>query len=337
MKKYVFKNTDDYFSKLTTDLGLLKTVGKINANNYPLRKNQGSGYFERLKFGDGIEIVIGDFKLKNQIQYEYKLKFKNGIELIYFCKGFSRFRDYSLAGPVKINENEIHYWNGGINNEGWMQYPENKEISFVNIFFNEKFVQDILYDAEEELRKTLFSNNGSCFTKKIELSRLIVPFKQIIQSSRKFSSPSELLYLKSKAVEIISYFIDDQFFSVSSEKRQINKKDDIQKIKKARKIIESNLINPFSINELSKKVGLNNYKLKVGFNEVYNTTPFSCLRSLRMEKAKDILIQEKETNIMEIANRVGYSNSSHFAVAFKKEYGINPSVFRKRFSFQYKN
>ena len=84
---------------------------------------------------------------------------------------------------------------------------------------------------------------------------------------------------------------------------------------------------------LLKKVGLNNYKLKVGFNEIYNVTPFSCLRSLRMEKAKEFLIQENGRNIIEIANRVGYSKSNHFAAAFKKEYGLNPSVFRRKISF----
>lgn len=333
MKKYTFKNTDDYFKKMSDEMGILKKVGEFNINNYQIEKSQGEGYIKRLKFGKGIEIIIGDFRLNKALQYEYKLKIEKGVEIIYFLKGWTKFRDYSLTDEIEINENEIRYWDGGINNQGWMKYPQNIDIFFVNIYFNKSFIKEILFQEDRELEKIIFKDTNRCLTKKIEIPELIVPFKQIIQGSGDFDSPAKILYLQSKAVEIISYFIEDQFLAANKKENTINKTEDIKKIKEAKKIMASNLIDPFSINELSKKVGLNNYKLKVGFNEIYNTTPFSCLRSLRMEKAKEFLIQENGSNIMEIANRVGYSNSSHFAAAFKKEYGLNPSVFRRKISF----
>ncbi|MTI60064.1 MAG: helix-turn-helix transcriptional regulator [Firmicutes bacterium] len=52
------------------------------------------------------------------------------------------------------------------------------------------------------------------------------------------------------------------------------------------------------------------------------------LAAMRMEKAREFLLKNNE-NILEIANNVGYSNSSHFATAFRDKYGVNPSVYRE--------
>jgi len=51
------------------------------------------------------------------------------------------------------------------------------------------------------------------------------------------------------------------------------------------------------------------------------------VRKIRMEKAKSLL-ENPEITISEIANRVGYVNTSHFARAFRNECGLNPSDFR---------
>jgi AraC-like DNA-binding protein len=40
------------------------------------------------------------------------------------------------------------------------------------------------------------------------------------------------------------------------------------------------------------------------------------------------LLEDADLSISEIAGRVGYVNTSHFAAAFRKEYGLNPSHFR---------
>jgi AraC-like DNA-binding protein len=45
--------------------------------------------------------------------------------------------------------------------------------------------------------------------------------------------------------------------------------------------------------ELAKITGLNEYKLKRGFKEVFNQTAFSYLSDLRLELAKIICLKEK--------------------------------------------
>ena len=48
-----------------------------------------------------------------------------------------------------------------------------------------------------------------------------------------------------------------------------------------------------------------------------------------MERSR-LLLESGAMNVTEVAKRVGYSNMSHFAAAFRKKFGINPSVFKSR-------
>ncbi|MNI64355.1 Regulatory protein PchR [compost metagenome] len=73
-------------------------------------------------------------------------------------------------------------------------------------------------------------------------------------------------------------------------------------------------------------IRLNDYKLKVGFKDMYGSTVFGYLRDQRLEKAF-LLLQQGNMNVNETSCAVGYSNSSYFAEAFRDKYGVNPGEF----------
>lgn len=106
---------------------------------------------------------------------------------------------------------------------------------------------------------------------------------------------------------------------------------DREKIRQAQTIIIENMMNPPSLMELSRLIGLNDFKLKKGFKEMFGTTVFGYLREKRLEKAS-YLLQNGSMNVTEVANAVGYSNPSYFAEAFKGKYGINPREVLKKSS-----
>lgn len=100
---------------------------------------------------------------------------------------------------------------------------------------------------------------------------------------------------------------------------------DFDKVRQAREVILSDLQNPPGLLELSRKVGLNDYKLKIGFKELYGTTVFGCLRERRLEAAYRLL-SERDCGVSEAAFAVGYCNPSYFAENFRRRYGVNPSA-----------
>jgi len=136
------------------------------------------------------------------------------------------------------------------------------------------------------------------------------------------------IFIKGKVYELLSYY-----FSTTSEDEAehcpyIASEETVSKIKHAKEIIIEEMINPPSLDELAKQVGLNIKKLKTDFKEFYGVPVFTFLLNYKMELAKKLL-QEQQFNVNEIALQLGYSTSSHFIAAFKRKYKITPKQFAK--------
>ncbi|MGD8781965.1 MAG: AraC family transcriptional regulator [Ignavibacteria bacterium] len=102
------------------------------------------------------------------------------------------------------------------------------------------------------------------------------------------------------------------------------------KMLEAKYIIEKQYNNPPSLNELAKHLGICNTTLKECFKNVFNNTVFGYLFEYRMKKAEELLINNLELSIFEIAQKLGYEHQTNFGVAFKRKYGVTPLEFRNR-------
>ncbi|WP_256441273.1 helix-turn-helix transcriptional regulator [Chitinophaga sp. HK235] len=71
----------------------------------------------------------------------------------------------------------------------------------------------------------------------------------------------------------------------------------------------------------------NDFKLKKGFKEMFGNTVFGYMNQVRMEKAK-LLLLEGKNSIADISFTVGYKNPQHFTAAFKKHFGYLPSELK---------
>jgi len=104
---------------------------------------------------------------------------------------------------------------------------------------------------------------------------------------------------------------------------------DYEKIREARDYLLFNMDQPCTVIELAHKVGLNDFKLKKGFKQLYGSTIFDFLLEARIEKAR-MLLTETVMSIQEIAVATGYKNISSFTAAFKKRTGVSPRSFKQR-------
>lgn len=136
------------------------------------------------------------------------------------------------------------------------------------------------------------------------------------------------LYLESKALEFIAIFGEsDGYGSVGGS--MMLRREDITKLQQTHELVQNHFEQPFSIRELAMRVGMNEFKLKKGFRELFGMTIFELVRKKRMEKALWYL-EVTRLNVAETAASVGYSNASNFTTAFRKYYGCNPSEYVKR-------
>ena len=84
-----------------------------------------------------------------------------------------------------------------------------------------------------------------------------------------------------------------------------------------------------TINEISEKMHVSQTQLKNSFRNYYGESVYKYIRSRKMKLAADQLA-EGQFSVMEIAGMFGYENCSKFAAAFRGEYGVSPSRYRKQ-------
>ncbi len=144
----------------------------------------------------------------------------------------------------------------------------------------------------------------------------------------RLQGPARRLFMESKALEILAYQLD-MLSSPKLREPTGRSKDERCRLEEARRIIETELVDPPSLMTLARRVGLNDFKLKRGFRELYQTTVFGYVRSLRMEKAR-LMLETGEMNVSEVALATGYSCFGHFSEAFRKHFGLTPREFKNR-------
>lgn len=98
---------------------------------------------------------------------------------------------------------------------------------------------------------------------------------------------------------------------------------DIKSLQDARQYLARNFVEPPSLAELGRMVGLNRRKLTEGFKQAYGETVYQYCIKQRMARAQELLLR-KRLSVTETALEVGYTNPGNFTKAFKQYYGILP-------------
>ncbi len=134
------------------------------------------------------------------------------------------------------------------------------------------------------------------------------------------------VFLESKILELLVMQLE-QFSSEKKPKNYTIKEENIEKIHAAKAYIIDRKYKTITLAELSQIVGTNEYTLKKGFKEVFGATVFGFWNELKMESAKNLLLN-CNVSIGDVADTLGYKNQRHFSTAFKKYFGKTPREIR---------
>jgi AraC-like DNA-binding protein len=83
-----------------------------------------------------------------------------------------------------------------------------------------------------------------------------------------------------------------------------------------------------SLDSLARMAGMSRSRFAHHFAATYGRSPIDYLHSVRL-KAAARLLSNSATPVKSVAAAVGFASRSHFSRAFKREYGMDPSGFRK--------
>ncbi|MBC7989920.1 MAG: helix-turn-helix transcriptional regulator, partial [Luteimonas sp.] len=92
--------------------------------------------------------------------------------------------------------------------------------------------------------------------------------------------------------------------------------------------MRSRLSTSTSLAQLAEIAGLSRFQLLRAAKLIWGETPLRRLTRLRMELAQRLL-RQGNLSVIEIALECGYSNPTHFAIAFKRHVGVTPSQYRQ--------
>jgi AraC-like DNA-binding protein len=105
---------------------------------------------------------------------------------------------------------------------------------------------------------------------------------------------------------------------------------EVKKIHDARDILEGHVRGkPPRLRELSRQVGLNEYKLKAGFRQYFNAGIFEWLWERKMQYARHVILHTN-TPIKEVGMMVGYPLITNFITAFRRRFGLPPGALRRK-------
>ena len=298
-----------------TRLEWLKTIG------------QGSVRFTDLR--PGLQIAIEDHRMKENLVMESTPVRGDPLKLYFLISGELTGVVGSPTSPFVLQAGHNCLTACGGDRASITYYADRAylgvtillDLGFLRAFLegNSELPQPLL-QAIELPAETFFQIDSTSPAMQIALHQILhCPYEGSIAQ----------LYTESKALELVALKL-----AQISERLQLPQKNiplqpqDIDCIHNAKDILIDNIESPPSLLELAKKAGTNDYKLKIGFRQVFGTTVFGYLRNQRMERARQLLL-ERRMNVSEVAQTVGYNSLSRFSTAFKHYFGITPKAYQK--------
>jgi AraC-like DNA-binding protein len=136
------------------------------------------------------------------------------------------------------------------------------------------------------------------------------------------------LYVQSKTIELLAQLASQYTPATRAEASSLPERD-LTKLYEARDLLLARLADPPSLMELCRLVGLNDFKLKKGFKEVFGQTVYGFVLETRLEQARQQLLDTDES-ILGVALQNGYGSLASFSAAFRKKFGVSPREMRRR-------
>lgn len=276
---------------------------------------------ELIRIADGISLV--KIQHDGDKPFEIQRDIPKGVIQFYFAvEGESTFR-FGPAYSMKLESGKNFFF---YNPE--RDLPVNIEVNsgakHVFLFLSIDRVHELFVEDAAELPFLSSDNiNRKFYDERVISPQTTVVLNQLFSVS--LSPQAQKLYYHGKVFELLSlYFSAREVDTVSCP--FLNDEENVRKIKLAKEYLLKNMVHPPSIKDLAREVGLNEYRLKVGFKEVYGNTVYGYLLDHKMDHSRGLLDSGKY-KVNEVAYALGYTNPSHFITAFKKKFGLTPKKY----------
>ncbi|WP_378186516.1 helix-turn-helix domain-containing protein [Aquimarina sp. W85] len=293
----------------------------IKTLQYQIKSNVGKGSLVTFAFS-GVEIIMYDIVLYEDFKINGDLLL-NVLEMSFLMDG-TKIIGIKKRNEAIILEHQECYLLYLSKLRGSVNYLGKNPLKEIKIRMSSDFIKKYNLDQEYDLSNVYaIPSEDSKFIKPIcNKSQAILA--DILSDNR--IGLLKRLFLESKVLELLLLQIDQTNVTVP----MLNGAHDhlVKKLYKVQHLISKDISKQYSIKELARIIGINDFVLKKEFKQLFGMTIFEYAMEQRLTTAKNLLLHSKKP-IYEIAEAVGYKNSTHFSAAFKKLEGVTPKTFRK--------
>lgn len=321
----------DVMSDLAKEMG---TTFSKSCQEFTLKipPSHGKGTIKGINFSDGIGVLMYDCMFNEDLQIEFIRDEVHPLKFLFCEKGSFRHFFEASAKEHVVEELQNIIVASDRNKGHILRFKAQVHATINSLEIDrKKFLKAMSCEIEglnpnleslfQDVKgEKLFYYHGSYSLK------MANAFSQI--SAFPHQEFERNLLLHGHAYNMLSIQILEYQDALSSEdSRSILLKREINLVKKAARIIDEDILNFDTVQNLSQNVGLNQNKLQNGFKELFGNTVNAYVQNKRLAVASS-LIKNSEHSFSEIAYMVGISSKSYFSKIFKERYGITPSEIR---------
>ena len=311
---------------------VIRGVGDRTVETSRLQYNhkKNGGVFEFTRLGDDFLLFLSDCEPPTPIEFKFE-----GEDWIRFHFRVSGQSVMLYGNEVKTSELDGAFASVFFHPQGkdcgeWLGFDD--RLSFVTLWCKRRYLTHSLdYDATNlapEFRQLIEYESKQFFFEKVPLSAEMIRIVNELVHDGHLPS-TRPLFLKAKALELVCEILEQMHVQsgIFAEQDKLSMRE-MSAINDAHEILQASHLDPPSIAELSKLVGLNRDKLCWAFKSQFGQTINDYCRELTMESAwQTIKYTDKPLNV--VSWESGYTHTSNFVTAFRKYFGVTPKQVRR--------
>ncbi|WP_313367217.1 helix-turn-helix transcriptional regulator [Sphingobacterium mizutaii] len=272
---------------------------------------------------DAISITYQEWDLSKP----FKLRVRHASHLIkvqFEIEGNSHFESHDNYCII-IPSNHYQFINIP-NPDGHITYSSSRKV--LDIYMEQEFLFQLLRTqgySDQQLKAHFLLNN---YTFCRQATPITAQQQQLIQEllNHQYQSDFAKQFIRIKAIELMITV----FVGASNQINQVKWiQSDIDTMMSIKEFLDKNYHQDLRIKSLSRQFGINEFKLKNGFKDLFGDTVFGYIRRQKMKKAKELL-RNPELEIKEIAYLIGFKYAHHFSKVYLDHYQIRPSEYRNK-------
>lgn len=322
-------NNDNYADLLQLIAAQFKT--RVQEHTLYLPEQYGEGYIWGMNMGDGMSVLLMDAKCKQPVQF----KRVAGNSLFYIFQFNETQEEEEMTShvfekPVKTSDAVFTLQQNVVmltSSQMTVHYtmPQGIRLRSVKIIIEKKLLQQFL---EPHVLDTFLSTYFSQLVKTGNVEPIDADYRVLMDALLRSHTqhPLPFTYITNRCMLLLEHFIVKFMKRAEGGKAFSRLKDDeINRLMRVEaQLVKDYTQQPPTIETLSKLAAMSPTKLKKDFKELYGLPIYEYFQKNRMKHARSLLM-EGRYSVKEVGTMVGYTNLSHFAGSFKKEFGLLPS------------